>query len=221
MVRNAASTGTESRQGDKPTTRVQQQERTRARLLLAGEQAYLEKGFHGATAAEIARRAGYSTGALYSNFASKDDLLLGVLDQHVAGDVEQLGTAVRAAASVAEVVDKVSGWFGDMFRNDPRWRVLEVELAIAGLSKPELAARLRERQRGFTRGVAKLLRGQADRLGAALPLREEMLAEALLSLGDGLSVHALLDPDIDATTVFARGLTVLLGAGDSVPGDRG
>ncbi|OHV05021.1 TetR/AcrR family transcriptional regulator [Mycobacterium talmoniae] len=194
-------------------TRVQQQERTRARLLQAGEQAYLEKGFHGATAAEIARRAGYSTGALYSNFASKDDLLLSVLEAHDADAVERLGTTVRAVTSVSDVVAAVSGWFRDVFRDDPRWRVLEVELAIAGVGKAELASRLRERQRRFGRGLAKLLRDQADRLGATLPLPEATLAEALLSLGDGLGVHTLLDPEIDATSVFTGVLAALIGAG--------
>ncbi|MEZ0365358.1 TetR/AcrR family transcriptional regulator [Mycobacterium sp. pUA109] len=195
-------------------TRVQQQERTRAQLLRAGEQAYLEKGFQGATAGEIARRAGYSTGALYSNFVSRDDLLLSVLEDHDAGAVERLGATVRAVTSVPDVVATVSDWFRGVFRDDPRWRVLEVELTIAGVGKPELASRLRERQRKFARDLAKLLRERSDQFGVTLSLPAETLAEAFLSLGDGLGVHTLLDPDIDATAVFTRTLSVLLGAGD-------
>jgi len=62
-------------------TRRQSQERTRRRLLDVAVEVFMEKGFARASVEEIAERAGYSKGAVYSNFASKEDLALAVLDR--------------------------------------------------------------------------------------------------------------------------------------------
>jgi len=61
-------------------TRSQRQEQTRAQLLGAALRVFLRRGFHGASLDEIAEEAGYTTGAVYSNFKGKDDLFLAVLD---------------------------------------------------------------------------------------------------------------------------------------------
>lgn len=200
--------------GRRPETRLERQARTRASLLHAGEQAYLQRGFHGASAVEIARRAGFSTGALYSNFSSKEDLLLSVLDQRAAADVKRLATAVQSAESVEEVVRGVSDWFATLLDDDPRWRALEVELSVAALGKPELAERLRLRQRTYAGDLAELLRRHAARFDASLPLDADTLSAALLGLGDGLSVHSVVDPEVDAVGVFRRTLIRLLGVSE-------
>ena len=193
-------------------TRLERQARTRAALLRAGERTYLKHGFRGASAVEIARRAGFSTGALYSNFTGKEDLLLTVLDQRATADAGRLTTAVQTAGSVDEVVNRVVDWFATLLDDDPRWRTLEVELSIAALTKPKLAERLRRRHRAFAGELAELLRRQSARFGADLTLDSDTLSAALLGLGDGLSVHRVLDPELDAVGVFRRVLIRLLGA---------
>src|SRR5204862_4334863 len=61
-------------------TQAERKQRTRAELVSTARNAFLERGFHGASLDEIAEEAGYSKGAVYSNFAGKDDLFLAVLD---------------------------------------------------------------------------------------------------------------------------------------------
>jgi AcrR family transcriptional regulator len=196
-----------------PASRAWSQARTRSDLLRAGEAAYLESGFRGATANAIARRAGVSTGALYSNFESKEDLLLAVLDEHSALDAERLVVALEAAGSASESVGIVAQWLSSMVTDDARWRTLEVELAIASVGKPDLAERVRVRQRAYASGIAELLIANSARFGMPLPMPADVLGEALLALGDGLGVHSLVDPQIDARGVFARAMALLLGLG--------
>src|SRR5262245_46444228 len=89
-------------------TQAERRQRTRAGLVETARATFLERGFHGASLDEIAERAGYSKGAVYSNFASKDELFLAVLDAHfeqraraladVLLDAETLEDSYRAVA---------------------------------------------------------------------------------------------------------------------------
>ena len=63
-------------------TRSDNKVRTRDGLIAAAREVFLERGFHPATLDEIAERAGYTKGAVYSNFAGKDDLFLAMLGEH-------------------------------------------------------------------------------------------------------------------------------------------
>jgi AcrR family transcriptional regulator len=192
-------------------TRAEQQAETRRRLLEVAERTFLEKGYHGASVAAVSKQAGFSTGAVYANFANKEALLLEVLDRHVAEQADRLNTAVTTAGSVAEVLTHVSTWFADLLNEDPRWTALEVEFTISAAGNPATANELIRRHQVVRDGLADLLRRQSKRLATDLPLDADALAQAMLSLGEGLSVRKLLDDQSDAVRVFRLALALLLG----------
>src|SRR5438132_1560889 len=68
-------------------SRQEKQAQTRVRLLRSAELVFAERGFFAASLDEIAARAGFSIGAVYSNFESKGDLFLALFEEHVAGQV--------------------------------------------------------------------------------------------------------------------------------------
>jgi AcrR family transcriptional regulator len=85
-------------------TRAERREQIRADLLAAARQVFLRRGFHQASLEEIALEAGWSKGAVFSNFAGKDDLFLAVLDtQNRRRRREQLAE-MRAAPTLAEAL---------------------------------------------------------------------------------------------------------------------
>ena len=75
-------------------TQAQRKQRTRADLVATARTVFIERGFHGASLDEIAERAGYSKGAVYSNFTGKDDLFLAVLES-VYADIRQAEQALH------------------------------------------------------------------------------------------------------------------------------
>src|SRR4030081_4150053 len=83
-------------------TREQSKANTRERLLLAARRVFARSGFHGASVDEIASKAGFSTGALYSNFDGKEDLFLVLMEREIDEHAREISEAVRARASVAE-----------------------------------------------------------------------------------------------------------------------
>ena len=84
-----------------PLTQERRRQLTREHLLAAAAQVFAERGFHGATLDEVARVAGFTKGAVYSNFASKDDLFLALFkanyEREMEGLVSILGSSARAA----------------------------------------------------------------------------------------------------------------------------
>src|SRR5580693_1477163 len=83
-------------------TREQSKAHTRERLLDAARSVFASSGFHGASVEEIASTAGYSTGALYSNFDGKEDLFLALMEREITEHSRVIGEAVARRASVAE-----------------------------------------------------------------------------------------------------------------------
>src|SRR5271170_1403924 len=83
-------------------TREQSRANTRERLLSAARSAFAQNGFHGASVDEIASAAGFSTGALYSNFDGKEDLFLVLMEREIEEHAREITEAVRSRASVSE-----------------------------------------------------------------------------------------------------------------------
>src|ERR1700710_2155890 len=83
-------------------TREQSKANTRERLLAAARSAFASNGFHGASVEEIASSAGFSTGALYSNFDSKEDLFLVLMEREIDEHAREIADAVGQRTSVSE-----------------------------------------------------------------------------------------------------------------------
>src|SRR5277367_5958465 len=83
-------------------TRGQSRANTRERLLAAARSVFAGSGFHGASVEEIASEAGFSTGALYSNFEGKEDLFLVLMEREIAEHAQEIASAVRERASISE-----------------------------------------------------------------------------------------------------------------------
>src|SRR5688572_27566323 len=109
-----------------PLTRAQRRQQTRARLLDAAGQVFARRGFHAATVDEIADAAGYTKGAVYSNFANKDQLFLALLDQRLAAQLEQV-EALYAIASSEELRAAMRAQTEQEFAAARDFGVLQVE----------------------------------------------------------------------------------------------
>ena len=78
-------------------TREESRQHTRRRLLDAAARVFAKRGYRGASVEEISSEAGYTIGALYSNFSGKEEVLLALLEQRVARIAERIVTAALEA----------------------------------------------------------------------------------------------------------------------------
>ena len=181
-------------------------ERTRAALVATTLEIVAEKGFSAASLDEIAARAGMTKGAIYSNFASKADLLLAAM--MARGLVVE--TEAPSGASVADHVRSMAEGLSQTLRRARKEQTLLAEFQIYALTDPELRAGLGEAYAASFAGTAEFLGGLKGAPGR-LPPRH--LAVALQSIALGLLVQSFLTPNevTDAVIretldVFAAGL---------------
>jgi AcrR family transcriptional regulator len=179
-------------------TRKEKQAETRSRLLDAAEHVFLRRGLEGSSVEEIAAEAGFTRGAFYSNFQSKDELFVELLQDRV----------YRQYAEMAERAQEQPG----TPRERLRWgieRVREVQEGEGGrwlfrlwlecLTKAARDEEFRKLAATFWSGNRGLLSGQVaetfKEIGEEPPLPVKQIATAMIALDVGLAVQHLVDPE--------------------------
>jgi AcrR family transcriptional regulator len=172
---------------------------TRERLLETAERLFLEKGLRATSVHEIAAEAGFTTGALYWNFANKDELFLELLERHLADThekFEELGLD-----SLADLPDPAAtlGAALQSAEQQPAWIACLFEFVSYAARDPELQERVMsicgKYDIAFREGFAKLF------AGSSLP--PERLAFAFNALMNGLWFYEFFFPTRSDMTVFA------------------
>ncbi len=175
--------------------RHERKARTRSQLLDTAKRVFLRGGYHATTLEEIAEMAGFSKGAVYSNFASKDDLFLELLDELVKERLEQLAQDLAASRRtqdpLAELARRMARRF---FERGREWTLLITEFWVHAARDPRLSRAFAERHERLVRAAAALV---AENLAetAELPSTEAVdLTRVTSALVRGLTLEQLLDP---------------------------
>lgn len=179
-------------------TRAESQRRTRDRILMAAAELFLEKGFRATSIGSVADAAGYSHGAVYSNFAGKTDLGVAVVDllyERESAALEQMIN--QSDGSIESSMAGFAAW-GAAAIGDVRWARLELEV-MATASEDEggvvEAASSRRYARIRAAGAAGLSE-MAKRAGVQLGVDPDELMVGALALALGLGLQRVADPTI-------------------------
>ena len=197
------------------STRSEKKERTRRQLLQAAAALAAEKGFANVSVAEIAGRAGLSTGAIYSNFRSKEALLLELVEWRVA---ELMGNPTaypppddpdQPAADYLVDVAVQAGRFADT-PESRQLMVLQVELFLLAVRDPAILADMAAQERVLTAELARIV-DKVGRISAPRPTPDsQQLAEVLFACIQGMQQHRLMVPDMVSDELFAWAVRALL-----------
>jgi AcrR family transcriptional regulator len=178
-----------------PGLREQQKAATRLRLLDAAETVFARRGFHGASVDEISREAGATTGALYANFAGKEDLFLELLDHTMAQDVRGYAEASDAAATPEQAARAGADRWMRVLSERPEYFPLFIEFWAYAVRAPEVRGRFGERLAAFRRATGSIIASGAAAQGLKLdPEQVERLGTFVNALGNGLALEKLIDP---------------------------
>jgi len=190
-------------------TREQSKANTRERLLEAARSVFARSGFHGASVEEIASEAGFSTGALYSNFDGKEDLFLVLMEREIDRHAREISEAVGARASVAERATGGARQWMTMIEREPELLLLFTEFWAYGVRdgqvRPKVAARFAQVRELLTRLIADGVR----EFDLELEIPAEQLAVAIDALADGIARQKLADPDAVPDELMGKVLSLL------------
>lgn len=169
-------------------------ENVRERLLDAAADEFTENGYAAAKLQDIARRAGFTKGAVYSNFESKQALFAELLSKksmdlatRVIDTVSGLGPGDAAGRSG----DAIASWVVD----EPRWPLLVTEYGIQAGRDPSLADGYRHERRRLRDELERLIAERADDWGVGAGIDARRVATSLLALISGLAVEHSVDPE--------------------------
>jgi len=193
---------------------------TREKLFEAAARVFEEQGIGGASIEAIAAAAGFSRGAFYSNFDSKDELIIAMLEEHVAQSIRRNLDLLEKHKDPDDFIQALKSM--DRSRQDPLGRapLLHMEMVLyvarAEQRRPELAKRLRARRKLVAEIVETTMRSS----GRPAP-NAAWTAAILLALEDGFRLHRLIDPETTPADSFLRAITDLQRALGGVSGSLG
>jgi AcrR family transcriptional regulator len=178
----------------RPLTRAERREQTRNDLIGAADRCFVEGGFHPTSLDQIAAAAGYTKGAVYSNFASKEDLFFAVYERRAVAVEAQM--AALLADDPAAGLSRIAGDTSARRGRDDGWLAVFFEFWAHVIRHPELRGRFAEIHRRVQRPVAAALERLAGERGAELPVAALPLAVASGAMQIGLALERLTQPEV-------------------------
>jgi AcrR family transcriptional regulator len=179
---------------------------TRDKLFEAAARVFEEAGIGGASIEAIAAEAGFTRGAFYSNFASKEELIIAMLEDHVEQSIRRNLDLLAQHKNLDDFLDALKSM--DRSRQDPLGRspLLHMEMILfvarAEKRRPELAKRLRARRKLIADIVETTLKDS----GRPAAVNPSWTAAVVLALEDGFRLHRLIDPETTPADSFLRAL---------------
>lgn len=191
-------------------------ETTRKKLLAAAEKTFARDGFEAARLEDIASLAGYTRGAFYANFKTKEDIFLALLEQWVGRRIAEVTALLAQQETPAMRLRALREHYAQIAK-DRRLALLSLEFKLFAIRHPEAHARLRARQRPLRACVGDLVHRIAREIGRDLPVSSTGAATGLGALSNAL----LLEHLVDNTTVTDQDIRYMLGVFfDAILGTR-
>ena len=179
---------------------------TREKLFEAAARIFEEQGIGSASIEAIAAAAGFSRGAFYSNFDSKDELIIAMIEDHVARSIARMHELLAKHRNLADFIDALKRM--DRSQQDPLGRspLLHMEMILfvarAEKRRPELAKRLRARRKL----IVDIVDSTAKSSGRNRALDPAWTGAIVLALEDGFRLHRLIDPETTPPDSFLRAI---------------
>lgn len=208
----------------KRLSREESQAQTRVCLIDTARQLFVMNGYGGTSIRDIADRAGYSQGAFYSNFASKEEVLLELLRGHMEAEAAHLSKVMDGDGRAPEqILGELEAWASTL-NQDADWSMLSIELQLHAHRSPTFARAYQTVWDAHRAGLGRVVARLFAALGRAAPAEPEELAAAFMALAHGLALQRVAgrpDPSGQVILVFLRGLIASADVLDTAPGAAG
>ena len=192
-------------------SRAERRQQTREELLTAAEACFVTRGFHATSVDQVAEQAGYTKGAVYSNFAAKEDLFFAVYERRVERALTEVTPALRQAG-LEHAFDSLATATIDRRDRDDGWLAVFFEFWGHVVRHPELRERFAAIHARFLEPLAEAVQQLAEDRGLALPaeVTASQVALAWNAMEIGLGLERLTQPQtVDAAVARRLGWLLL------------
>lgn len=178
-------------------SRSESQEQTRQRILDAALDLFMREGFRATSLEQVAGAAGYTIGAIYSNFANKLAIGIAVVDMLYARVSTSLLEALQTSTEQDPETSLTLIWQAlEPELGSPQWARLEMEVTAFGYQTEAFTEAIAARSQRFRQLGQLMILHWCQRAGSAPPADVEARATALVSLMLGLGMQLVMDPSL-------------------------
>jgi len=192
-------------------SREESQKQTRARLLESAQEIFARNGFAGASVDQIAEHAGYSKGAVYSNFKSKEALFLELLKDHMSQELKELRALLDSSGSAREILRALKDKYSSL-EKQVTLVMLASEFQLQAGRHPEFAEPFAALYRDQRRAIAELVNLLAQKAGVPAPANANEIATTLMGLTHGIALQRAADPKSVPAATAGRAIEIFLSA---------
>ena len=174
-------------------TRAEQREKTRTCLVEAAAKVFSRRGYDKASLDEVAEEAGFTKGAVYSNFKGKEDLFLATIDAHFEERLAAVKRVMQEEPGEEGIAHAAGMDFMQRLNADPEYFSLFFEFWAYAQRNPAVKRKFLPRVQRFRSALAELFEAKSD-AGLELPIPTEKLAAMLIAMAAGVALERELDP---------------------------
>jgi len=172
----------------KRMTQEERKQETRKMLLDSAAEIFAQFGFHGATVDKIAEFAGYSKGAVYANFNSKEELFLALLEQKMKSHVDTIHQIMKQQHSIDHFIERMDYYF-DLDRQTNRvWSILNMEFLLYAMRQESVREKWTAMIVESVEQISGVIEKMMEQENQVSTLSAEELAWTILSLENGMAI---------------------------------
>jgi len=177
-------------------TREESRAHTRELVLDSASVIFRRDGFHQASIDEIAEQAGFSRGAVYSNFANKEEFFLALHDREAQRRMQLITERLLDDGTLQDAARTAAQTFYERHLADPGLSLLMAEFAVHAARNPDVARRFREQDRLLREATTRLIAEICSRDRIRCGEREASeVVTAMMAICCGITLEQQLAPD--------------------------
>jgi AcrR family transcriptional regulator len=173
------------------------------------------RGLARASLEEVAETAGFTKGAVYANFGSKDELLFAMLDERFAERAAEVERVLGSRDDPEAQARQAGADFTQFLAADREWQRLFFEFAVHAARDDAFREQLVARYRGLRARIAAVLARRLEELGLAAPMPVDDVALMAFAMANGVALEAMLEPDAVSDDLLGRMFGLLTAGFDS------
>jgi AcrR family transcriptional regulator len=184
-------------------TRAEQREKTRVCLVEAATKVFSRRGYDKASVDEVAEEAGFTKGAVYSNFKGKEELFLATIDAHFDERLGAIKRVMQEEPSEEGTAHAAGMDFMNQLNADPEYFALFFEFWAYAQRHPGVKRKFLPRVQRFRAALAELFEAKSE-AGVDMPISADQLAAMLIAMATGVAMERELDPKAVPDDMYAR-----------------
>jgi len=203
-------------------TRKEKQAHTRECLMQSAARVFTRRGLQQASIDEVAEDAGFTKGAFYANFKSKEELFLAMLDERFTQRIEDIERVIADEGSGPEKARRAGDVFVQRMRADAEWERLFFEFASYAARDEDFREELLTRYRSMRDRIAAALDGHAEQMGKEPAFSSEQVALMTCAMANGVALETMLEGEAIPDELYGTMLMVFfagLGALGQTPAE--